>query len=105
MASDKPVPIVVVPGPKHADHREVYTNTSKIGMGPWDLRLIFGHLIEGATASQQIIEDLVTVIMSPQHAKVLLSSWQNAIKTYEETFGVIPDLTDKVNALIAKETH
>jgi len=102
---EKIVPGVAVIGPKHPDHREIYTNTSKIGLGPWDIRLIFGHLIEGATPQQQVMEDLVTIIMSPQHAKVLLASWQNALKTYEDNFGVIPDLTERVNALVSKEAQ
>jgi len=105
MVNEKPTHIIATQGPKSPNHHEVYTNTSKVGMGPWDMRLIFGHLIEGATPNQQVMEDLVTVVMSPQHAKVLLLSWQSAIKAYEDNFGAIPDLTDKVNALIAKETH
>jgi hypothetical protein len=105
MANEKPTTIVAIQGPKSPNHHEVYTNISKVGIGPWDMRLIFGHLIEGATPNQQVMEDLVTVVMSPQHAKVLLSGWQTAMKAYEDNFGAIPDLTEKITALVGKETH
>jgi hypothetical protein len=99
MTDEKLVPVPAIPGPQHRDHREIYTNTSKVGVGPWDIRLIFGHIIEGTIPNQQVMEDLVTIVMSPQHAKVLVASWEKAIKTYEDNFGVIPDLTNVVTAM------
>lgn len=73
------------------EHREIYTNTTKIGLTPWDLRIVFGHAVQKANAFAS--EDLVTVVMSPQHAKVLLGAWTKAVENYEKMFGEIKDLT------------
>jgi Protein of unknown function (DUF3467) len=101
MTEIKAVAMQVMPGSKHPDHQEIYSNTTKAGFGPWDIRLIFGHIIEGALPNQQVAEDLVTVVMSPQHAKVLIASWEKIIKAYEDQFGIIPDLTSVVEAMAA----
>jgi hypothetical protein len=102
MSDLKTVFMAVTPGSKHPDHREIYSNTTKVGFGPWDIRLIFGHIVEGASPSQQVSEDLVTIVMSPQHAKVLIASWEKVIKAYEGQFGAIPDLTNIVESMNAK---
>jgi hypothetical protein len=99
MADLKTVVLPVIPGSKHPNHQEIYSNTTKVGFGPWDIRLIFGHIIEGALPTQQVSEDLVTVVMSPQHAKVLIASWDKVVKAYEAQFGTIPDLTNVVEAM------
>lgn len=57
----------------------------------------------------QVNEDQVTIIVSPQHAKVLLKHWGLAIEKYEEQFGPIPDLgpileAAQSNQAIAAET-
>lgn len=74
-----------------SEHREIYTNTTKIGLTPWDLRIVFGHAVQKPNGFAS--EDLVTVVMSPQHAKVLLGAWTKALENYEKMFGEVKDLT------------
>lgn len=93
MADEKLTFVTALQGPKHPNYQEIYSNTTKVGVSPWDLRIIYGHMVEQAPG-QQVVEDLVTIVMSPQHAKVLYAHWARAIKTYEDRFGVIPDLTE-----------
>jgi hypothetical protein len=99
MSNEKIAMIPAVTGPQSPAHQEIYTNTSKVGLSPWDIRLVFGHIIE--KNGTQMLEDLVTVVTSPQHAKVLVSAWAKAVQSYEENFGAIPDLTDKVTQMQA----
>ena len=88
---------------QHSDHREIYTNSSKIGTTPWDMRIVFGHVIDLPQMGQQKLEDLVTIVMSPQHAKVLLGAWTKAIEAYEATFGTIPDLTEAAKKIVSQK--
>lgn len=93
--------LVTALGPKHPEHKEWYSNTTRIGVTPWDVHIVFGHVIEHGPA-QQNIEDLVSIVMSPQHAKVLLGQWAQAIQTYEAQFGPIPDLAQIVAQMVQK---
>jgi Protein of unknown function (DUF3467) len=77
---------------KSASHKNIYSNTVRAGLGPWDIRIIFGEVIENADQSQSI-EDHVTVVMSPLQAKAVLRVLETTIKSYESVFGEIPDLT------------
>lgn len=91
MADELQFTINPIDSTQSPEHREIYTNTTKIGVTPWDLRIIFGHAVQRATSFSS--EDLVTVVMSPQHAKVLLGAWTKALENYEKAFGEVKDLT------------
>jgi hypothetical protein len=102
MSANLPTPVAATPGPKDENYREIYANVSRVALSAWDLRIVFGQSVEGEKPGTLTIKDMFTVVMSPQHAKVLLDSWVQAIKTYEDNFGVIPDLSKQVAELMAK---
>ena len=66
---------------------EVYANVSHAGLTPWDIQLTFSRLdsSDGTTRTRE----LVSVVVSPQHAKALSAVIQNSVRIYEETFGEI----------------
>ena len=102
MSANLPTPVAATPGPKDENYREIYANVSRVALSPWDLRIVFGQSIEGEKPGTLIARDMLTVLMSPQHAKALLESWILAIKTYEDNFGAIPDLSKQVAEFLAK---
>jgi hypothetical protein len=81
---------VPVEGRQSSAFQTVYANTCRVGISPWDIRLIFGQMIEAAPG-KSVNEDQVTVVMSPQQAKAVLKGWQDSIARYEATFGEIPN--------------
>lgn len=95
MPSDiKPLDITLFgktpPTVRSESFRNIYSNTAKIGISPWDLRITYGNLIEGAP-NEATNEELVTVVMSPQYAKQVAKQWQQILAQYEAAFGAIPD--------------
>lgn len=72
-------------------HKTLYVNGIKIAMSPWDLRIVFSNTT-GASMEESITEEVVTVVMSPQQAKSSLQHWANSVRTYENTFGPIPEI-------------
>ena len=83
-----------VPTTKSPNHRVVYVNSSRMGVSPWDVRVILGQVSEVADGQQN--QDEVTLVMSPQHAKIFLRNFETTIATYEGMFGKITDLTDVI---------
>ncbi len=85
-----------------ADFREIYTNGVRLGITPWDIRIIFSctKLIN----SQPVNEDQVSMVMSPQHMKAMQKHFDAMIQSYEENFGLIPDLTGAMTASVKGTT-
>jgi hypothetical protein len=79
---------------KAADHKVVYSNVIRTGVTPFDIRIVFGHVIEAEAADSppQISEDLVTVILAPEEAKTIIPYLQAAVAGYEDQFGKIRDI-------------
>ncbi len=75
---------------KAAGFSTIYVNSSRMGLSPWDIRVTLGQVME-IDAETQVNEDLVTVVMSPQHAKAVLSSLTLVVAAYEKAFGDLPD--------------
>jgi hypothetical protein len=76
---------------KADDYKTVYSNAARVGVGPWDLRITFAHIIENKRLESEA-QDLVTIVFSPPEAKALLKMLQGAIVGYEELFGEIRDI-------------
>ena len=88
----KPVPAlkfekVDKPAIKAPDFRMIYVNSTKMGLSPWDIRLILGQVVE--EGGDQLHQDMVTVVMSPQHAKAFSAAVAQTVATYEAQFGEI----------------
>ena len=68
-----------------------YANDTQIQTSPWDLRLIFGQIMEvDPKKGRAVIMAMADVRMSPQHAKRMLAVLQGQIEQYEKLFGPIP---------------
>ncbi len=70
------------------NHVSVYANNVQIEVNLFDIKVSFGELME-AREDQVTFEDKVTVIFSPQHAKVLAAALLQNIGNYEKQFGII----------------
>jgi len=67
---------------------KVYANNVQIETSIWDCRLTFGELTK-ATDGKPSVEQLVTVVMSPQHAKALVGVLAGNLQQYEKQVGEI----------------
>jgi hypothetical protein len=76
---------------KSPEHKNIYANAIRTGVGPFDIRATFGHVIE-RDDQKLVSEDLVTVVMSPEEAKTFLKMMANAVQGYEMVFGEIKDV-------------
>lgn len=84
---------------KSLDHKTIYSNVVRIGITPFDIKIVFGQVadsIPGDPAQQ--VDDLATVIMSAEEAKAMIPFLQQAVQSYEAQYGEIRDVT----SLIAK---
>jgi hypothetical protein len=101
--ANQPEPIVkpiMLASTRAADYKNMYVNATKMGVSPWDIRVTVGQVIENADGTN-VTEEQITLLMSPQHAKVVLQSLQTTIEVYERTFGEIKDLKDFTRGALA----
>jgi Protein of unknown function (DUF3467) len=92
--SDKPstsVPPAVQIGTfsRSQDFRTLFANQSRISVGPGEIGVIFSY-VENIPNIGQILTELVSVVITPTHAKVMAAFLTESLKVYEETFGAIP---------------
>ena len=73
------------------EHKTRYANSTRVGISPWDIRMIIGASKETADGTQ-ISEDFVTLVMAPAHAKAFVDGVSNALASYESTYGKLPDV-------------
>jgi hypothetical protein len=66
---------------------KVYANNAQFEMSIWDVRLTFGDMT--VSEGKGIVEQAVTVVMSPHHAKALANVLINNVEKYEQRFGEI----------------
>jgi hypothetical protein len=65
--------------------------------GPWDVRFVLGKTIE-MVRDEFAVEDGVTVVMAPGHAKAFFRALAATIDTYEQTYGEIRDPLPAIRA-------
>lgn len=72
----------------------VYANNSNVQLSVYDVQLNFGRG-RPATGGGVEVDEVATIMMSPQHAKALTRGLARAITEYEARFGSIsiPDTT------------
>ena len=92
-APEQPTPTLTAPveppvtrGP---DYRIIFTNQSRMRLSPTEIALTFGYLDQLANAPGPFIEEKVTLVFTPQHAKVLARSLTEIMKVYEDRYGTI----------------
>jgi hypothetical protein len=67
-----------------------YANNANFKTSLWDLTIDFGVIVGQSSTGGPKIQDVATVIMSPQHAKIFVEVLARNIQGYEEQFGEIP---------------
>jgi hypothetical protein len=67
----------------------VYSNSANLEVTPWDFKFIFGAIVTQGSNKPPKIENRVEVVMSPQHAKVLLNIFATHLQEYEKRVGEI----------------
>ena len=71
------------------EEQRIYTNIVEVESNLFDFILHFGNR-DREQAQKGDFDSLVTVFMSPQHAKLLASILQNHVQMYEKNFGALP---------------
>ena len=71
------------------DYRTIYSNAASLSFTPWDFRFTFSQLVDKG-AREAVVQDEACVVLSPQHAKVMVEMLQTTVAQYEAQFGVIP---------------
>jgi hypothetical protein len=82
-------------------HSVLYASGTRIQESFFDIRIAFGESVTEPDGSLQFIDKL-TVVFSPQHAKVFLRVFADRVKNYEEKYGDI-NVPDKVITSIASK--
>jgi Protein of unknown function (DUF3467) len=71
----------------------VYANNVSMAISQWDISFAFGLLLD-ATENRIVVRDSVSVVMSPQHAKVFSQVLDRNIAIFEKQFGTLPFSAD-----------
>lgn len=71
-----------------ANHVSLYANNAQVEVSLFELKLSFGEMVE-ADEHHVTFEDKFTVILSPQHAKILAAAFMTNVANYEKQFGKI----------------
>jgi hypothetical protein len=66
---------------------KIYANNAQVESSIWDVRLTFGDMT--VSEGKANVEQLVTIVMSPQLAKALANVLTNNIAKYEQEIGAI----------------
>lgn len=67
---------------------KIYSNSANVEATPWDFTIVFGEL-RRLGPGKLIVDQLVGVTMSPQHAKALAQVLANNVREYEKFAGEI----------------
>lgn len=91
--SDNPEAPPPAPPPQPAatrgmDYRIIFANHSRMRVSATELSLTFGFVDEVAGAPP-FVQELVTMVLTPQHAKLLALSLTETVKLFEQRFGSI----------------
>ena len=74
---------------REGDSPVVYVNSVQVKVGPYDFQLVLGQTAGMASDKTLIVNNLVTVVMSPQHAKALSDVLSQHVQLFEELMGTI----------------
>lgn len=72
-----------------------YANDTQIQTSPWDVRLMFGQIVEvEPEKNRAVILRIADVRLSLEHAKRITKILVQQLAQFEATFGVIPQPPD-----------
>ena len=68
----------------------LYSNQVNISVSPYDMKFDFSIIVK-MDGNIFGIDNIATVMMSPQHAKSFAKLLNSQVNLYEESFGKLPD--------------
>lgn len=77
------------PTARSDNYARIYANSCTLDITPWDFTFTFGEMKREAGAPVLKIEEQASIVMSPQHAKALLSILATNLREYEKAVGQI----------------
>jgi hypothetical protein len=85
------------------DYKAYYSNQSRMRLGQSDIQLFFGLLAQDPGDDTLFNDENLSVVITPQHAKLLAHGLHTALDAYEAQFGEVKLPADAQKALDA--TH
>jgi hypothetical protein len=67
----------------------IYTNNVNFAFTGVDVQMICSRTIASMDENTEAVEEVATIIMTPQHAKAVLHALQGNLQTYESNYGEI----------------
>jgi hypothetical protein len=86
---DRPIVFTTV-----ENFRSYYANSAQFTISFYDIGIVFGQIKE-ATKERLLIENRVSITVSPEHARALLKALKENIEKYESAYGPIKELPIK----------
>ncbi len=80
-----------------------YTNNASFRTSFWDFTMDFGQLLE-ASETDLVVKDMVSIVMSPQHAVAFAETLALQLEGYERQFGPITRIP-RVDQLVEEDPH
>jgi hypothetical protein len=78
---------------RNPEFKSYYINNVKIAMTSNDFNLICGQVNAAETeGAPTVVDDILSIRLSPQTLKVIVSGLTSAIDGWEKIFGKLPDL-------------
>ena len=87
--------VVVTPGNqtptirRAPDYKVYYANQSRARMSGSDIQVFFGMLVDEPGTTNLFNDEMMSVILAPQHAKLVALAFTAVIQAYESQFGEI----------------
>jgi hypothetical protein len=69
--------------------KNIYANSALLDVTPWDFTFTFGAILREDAVPLSHVENQISITMSPQHAKALLSVLTKKLEEYEQHVGAI----------------
>ena len=82
-------------------HRTIYINSTRMGISPWDIRMIFGQVVDSGTGTV-VTQDEATIIMSPAQAKAVAENLNTTVAEFEKLFGEISNPMKSIQSAIVQ---
>ncbi len=67
----------------------IFTNNVNFAYTPVDIQMVCSRTMASMDKNVKDIEEIATIIMTPQHAKAVLDALQGNIRAYEKVHGEI----------------
>jgi hypothetical protein len=71
-----------------------YVNSVNFAFTPFDIQMVCGRIEATMEEGNEETDEIVTIILNPKHAKLILRAFEQSLKGYEEKNGeiIIPDV-------------